>query len=167
MNQVIQNQTQFSFKDFYSERINHLLLPEALEIHYGLNPQFTKWPDYESKVQQDTMKSHDLAHIVFGCSTTLKGEMSVELWTLFANDLGFKKYMEIAQNSEINKEPFEIIKNIGYLKVLWVFTTNLWQIPYIFYLSTRMTKRWSFLNEEKYMQKTIGELRKELNIRLL
>ena len=118
-------------------------------------------------IQQNTMKSHDLAHIVFGCSTKLVGEMSVELWTLFANDLGFKKYMEIAQNSEINKQPFEILNKIGYLKVLWVFTINFWRIPYIWFLSTEMTKKWSFLNEEQYMQKTVGEIRKEFNIKLI
>jgi len=67
--------------------------------------------------------------------------------------LGLKKYMEIAQNSEINKQPFEILNRIGYLKVLWIFTINVWQIPYIWFLSTEMTKKWSFLNEEPYMQK--------------
>jgi hypothetical protein len=69
--------------------------------------------------------------------------------------LGFKKYMEIAQNSEINKQPFEILNRIGYLKVLWVFTINFWRILYIWFLSTEMTKKWSFLNEEQYMQKTV------------
>jgi|GEM_PF-3087084 len=167
MQKPLSQQPKFSFEDFYSDKINGLTLAEALDFHYGLNPQFTHWMNYPTQIQQDTMKAHDLAHIVFGCNTTLKGEMSVELWTLLANDLGFKKYMEIVKNSEINKEPFEIIKNIGYLKVLWVLVTNLWRIPYIWYLTTKMTQKWSFMNEEKYLDSCIGEIRKKFNIMLL
>jgi hypothetical protein len=50
MNENAYNQTIYSIEDFYTEKIDHLTLAKALEIHYSLNPQFTLWYKYHSQV---------------------------------------------------------------------------------------------------------------------
>lgn len=34
-------------------------------------------------------KSHDIAHVIFGCDISLLGEGSVKIWTIFGTTLGF------------------------------------------------------------------------------
>lgn len=69
-------------------------------------------------------------------------------------------------NSEINKEPFEIIVKIGYVKVTWVIFTHLWYIPLIWYKSLRMKKKWPILDTSDLMSKNIGEIREMYGIRV-
>ena len=153
-----------TFKEFYSPKIDHLTLQEALDFHYKLNPQFTPWDKYGSKLQQLTMKSHDICHIISGNDTTLKGEFFVELWTLFSTNLTMQKYKEVIGRSEINKEPFEIIKNLGYFRVFRVMLFNAWYLPILWLQTRQMTKNWPTLDCEMYMLKTVGTIRKEYNI---
>jgi len=149
---------------FYTSAINHLTLEKALEEHYNLNPVFTPWNKYPSKIQQDTMKSHDIMHVVFGCSTNLKGEFRVEITTFLCVNLSLKEYSAMVSNNEINKEPFDILKRLGFWRVFSTMFLHLWYIPYCMYISFKMKKKWPVLETEKFMHKTIGELRNEFGI---
>lgn len=153
-----------TFEEFYSSKINNLTLNQALELHYKLNPQFTPWNKYDSELLRLTMKSHDICHVVSGNNTSLKGEFFVELWTLFSTNLTIKKYKEIVGSSEINKEPFEIVKKLGYLKVFRVMLFNSWYIPILWLRTKQMKKKWSTLDYETHMNRTISEIRSEYNI---
>jgi ubiquinone biosynthesis protein Coq4 len=158
---------QFTFDEFYTDKINDLTLGEALEMHYQLNPQFTRWDKYPTKLQQETMKSHDIMHVVFGCDTDLPGEFRVELLTFFCVNLSFDQYVKMASNNEINKEPFEIVKRIGYLKVFWVMLIHIWYIPYSWYRGFKMKKKWPVLETDGLLDKKLGDLRQEYGIKLL
>jgi|LakMenEpi03Aug12_release.lakeMendotaPanAssembly.Ray.scaffolds.fasta_scaffold28270_5 ubiquinone biosynthesis protein Coq4 len=151
-------------QNFYTSAINSLTLESALEQHYELNPIFTRWNDYTTQLQQETMKSHDIMHIVFGCDTSLKGEFRVEITTFFCVNLTLKEYYAMVSNNEISKEPFDILKKLGFWKVFSTMTLHIWYIPYCLYLSLRMKKKWPVLETEAFMQRTIGELREEYGI---
>lgn len=156
-----------NYKEFYSKKSNHLTLDEALTIHYQLNPKFTPWHQYPDEFSQKMMKSHDICHIVFGCDTTLVGEVAVEIWTLFGNDLTAAKYRELATNPDTLKEPLEIAKNVGYFKVFMVMLTNCWRLPYTWYSSRKMKKKWSILDFDIYLDKKLGSIRDEFGIKCL
>lgn len=155
---------KLSYSDFYSNKSISMTLEEALHYHYHLNPQFTHWDKYLTPLQQQTMKGHDCMHIVFQCDTSLSGEFRVELFTLFCVNLSFVEYMKMVSNSEINKEPFEIVIKIGVFKVLSVILLHLWYIPYIWYKSIRMKKKFPVLAVDQLMHKTIGEIRNDYGI---
>jgi hypothetical protein len=154
------------YSAFYSSAINRLTLAQALDRHYQLNPQFTKWHDYPSELQRQTMKSHDICHVIFGCDTQLVGEFRVELWTFFGVNLTLKEYTKLVSNSEINKEPFEIARRIGVFKVLRVMLLNFWRVPSIWVQSVRLKEKWPVLETDSLMDKSIGELRKKYGIRV-
>lgn len=156
-----------SFDDFYSSAINDRMLEECLDLHYKLNPQFTKWYEFEKPVLQQAMKSHDIAHIIFGCNTRLLGEMRVELWTLFGTNIPFKVYYKYVSNSEVIKLPLLILKQIGIFKSIWFFVRNIYEFFRILRLSTTMKKKWPTLHEESYMSKTVGEIREEFGVPLI
>ncbi|MGL4759338.1 MAG: hypothetical protein ACRCXZ_08435 [Patescibacteria group bacterium] len=158
------NLEKYTYENFYSKKISNLTVGEALELHYSLNSQFTRWNEYQSDLLKITMKSHDIMDVVFACDTTLKGEMKVELLTFFCKDISYKEYLELVSNSEINQEPFEILKRIGYFKVFWVLISHLWYIPYSYYVGIKMKKKWPILSFKNKMHSKIGDLREEYGI---
>lgn len=161
------NMTNISYPDFYSAKINNLNLDEALQIHYQINPQFTPWYEYEKGILQETMKAHDICHILFGVDTSLLGEFRVELWSIFGTNLGVVGYQKITSNKKVLAEPLEIARKIGYLKVLRLMFINFIEVFRIPYLSSKMSKKWVCFQEEKYMQTTVGEIRKEFGVKLI
>lgn len=142
-------------------------LESALARHYELNPQFTPWYGYPAGIEQEAMKAHDICHIIFGCDTSLLGEFRVELWSAFGTNLGTIGYSKIASNKKVLKEPLEIVRKIGYFKVLWLMLTHIFEVIRIPYLSRKMKKKWVCFSEEQYLKKTIGEIREEFGVLLI
>jgi hypothetical protein len=157
----------FTFQDFYTHKIDDLTLGEALKMHYQLNPQFTPWQNYPQGIEQETMKSHDICHVIFGCDTGLLGEFRVELWSAFGTNLGAIGYQKIASNKKVLKEPLEIVRKIGYFKVFRLMLTHFIEVFRIPYLSRKMKKKWPCFEEEPYMLQTVGQIRKEFGIQIL
>jgi len=87
---------------------------------------------------------HDIAHVVFGCGTTIYGEGLVKIWTTFGTSLGF----------------WEVFKNYKEVNAL---TT----LPKAILKAKRMSKPWPFLDYQPYLDKPLGEIRKEFNIEII
>ena len=102
---------------FYTTELEAITLQDALRKHYLLNPQFTVWSQYKSDNAKKLVKAHDISHLVFGCDTSLLGEMRVQLWAKFAvQKFGFKESLTYARD----KEAKVLLKNpVGYLAMFW------------------------------------------------
>jgi len=69
---------------------DNVTLQEGLEIFQEKNAQyFTQRP--MSEQGSAFMRSHDIAHVVFGCDTSVYGEGVVKLWSSFGTTAGFWK----------------------------------------------------------------------------
>ena len=151
--------TIFTHADFYSLKINDLTLAQALTIHYEINPQFTPWYDLKNLTVQKMVKSHDISHIIYGCGTTLSGEMQVQFWNNFGSTVpkNFKDFISAMKD----KENRELLTPPG---LVHFFLTNLPEILRVRKLAKLMSKKWVFFDEERYMNTTIGDIRQEFNI---
>ena len=149
----------FTYTDFYSQKIDTLTLAQAFKIHYEINPQFMPWYDAKSSILQKMMKSHDLSHIIYGCDTTMLGEMQVQFWNSFGSKVpkNFKDFT----SAVTDKETREILTPAGLFPF---FLNNLPEIWRVRKLAKSMSKKWVFFDEERYMNTTIGDIRKEFNI---
>jgi ubiquinone biosynthesis protein Coq4 len=155
--------TNLSFADFYSDKINSMTLQEALDMHYAINPQFTPWDQFEEEVARNLIKSHDMSHVVFGADTSYMGELIVQSWNKYGANL----------NIPISEAPKYLLNK--HLRSL-VLPTSL--IPFavshigaIFHnralvksQAAKMTKKWQYFQEDKYLNTTIGDIRKEYGI---
>jgi len=93
-----------------------------------------------SKEGEAFLQCHDIAHVVFGCDTTLYGEGLVKIWTSFGTTSGFWKIV----NGYNEVSAFELFKmySIGHLaKNIGKY---LLAIPKALYRVTKMTKPWPF-----------------------
>ena len=106
-------------EDFYTRELEAMTLEDALRRHYPLNPQFTVWSQCKSDNAKKLVKAHDIIHLVFGCDTSLLGEMRVQLWAKFAvQKFSFKESLAYARD----KEAKVLLKNtVGYLAMFWFF----------------------------------------------
>ncbi len=161
-NKLTTTLTQFTKENFYTEQINELTLAEAFKIHYEINPQFTPWYNCKSEILQKMMRSHNISHIIYGCNTSLLGEMQVQFWNQFGSFVP-KTWADI-KKAFADKETRQIITPTGLIPF---FLTHISEIFRVKKQTKLMTKKWVFFDEEKYMNIIVGEIRSEYNIKIL
>jgi hypothetical protein len=150
---------------FYIHAANDLTLEDALRKHYALNPQFTVWSAYKSEIAQKLVKAHDISHIIFGCDTSLLGEMRVQLWAKFGVEtFGLRESLRYAKD----KEAKILLKNpVGYWAMLTFFLKNFEEVFKVRSQSKSMTKRWVYFDEQAYMQTTVEQIRHQFHIQVI
>ena len=139
-----------------------MTLQDGLCKHYLLNPQFTPWSDYKSDNAKKLVKAHDISHLIFGCDTSLLGEMRVQLWAKFAvHKFSFKESLTYARD----KEARVLLKNpVGYLSMFWFFVTHFSEIGRVRKQSQQMSKKWVYFDEDVYMTTAVGNIRTRFGI---
>ncbi len=109
------------------------------------------------------LKYHDIAHVVFGCDTTIYGEGIVKIWTTFGTTWSFweitKGYKEVSA--------FELSRQYSIGHVAKNIFRFLLAIPKAIFRAKRMTKPWPFSDCEAYMDVPVVEVRRMFNIRVL
>ena len=149
-------------KNFYTTELEAMALQDGLRKHYLLNPQFTHWSDYKSDNAKKLVKAHDISHLIFGCDTSLLGEMRVQLWAQFAvRKFSFTESMAYAGD----KEARVLLKNpVGYLGMFWFFVTHFSEIRRVRKQSQQMSKKWVYFEEDAFMTMAVGDIRTRFGI---
>jgi ubiquinone biosynthesis protein Coq4 len=153
---------------FYTSTINNLTLAKALEEHYKINPQFTRYDQFETLEAGNTIKSHDISHLIYGCDTSYLGEYKVQMW----NNNGSKNTMprlslKLIFSSDL-KALIQLVIPTGLIKFAKEHKVEMDKVKAeIKTRSTQMTKKWIYGEEGNYMDKTIAEIRREFGIKVL
>jgi len=73
----------------------NITLRQGLERFYKENKSYHSHNKKGISCEAETFfKSHDIAHVLFGCDVSLFGEGSVKLWTIFGTTLGFWNHIK-------------------------------------------------------------------------
>lgn len=142
-----------------------MTLQDALRKHYLLNPQFTPWSDYKSENAKKLVKAHDISRLVFGCDTSLLGEMRVQLWAKFAvQKFSFKESLAYARD----KEAKVLLKNpVGYLAMFVFFLKHFSEVAHVRRQSQLMAAKWVYFDEDAYRTMPVGAIRKRFGIAVI
>lgn len=108
-------------------------------------------------------KSHDVAHVLFGCDISLFGEGSVKIWTILGTNLGFWNHIRAYKNANA----YELSSNFSLSHVVSNIFKFLISIPVLIIRSKKMNKPWPWNKYEPYLDTPISEIRKEFNIKVL
>lgn len=137
-------------------------LQQGLENFQGKNKKYFAERQYSEK-GKEFLRCHDIAHVIFGCDTTIYGEGTVKVWTTFGTTLSFwsvvKGYQEVSA--------FELFKAYSVRHILKNIMRFIAVIPNVIIRSKRMSKPWPFPEYKPYMDTPISEIRKEFNIQVL
>jgi ubiquinone biosynthesis protein Coq4 len=108
-------------------------------------------------------KSHDIAHVLFGCDISLFGEGSVKIWTIFGTTLGFWKHIRAYKNAK----GYELSKNFSPAHNVNNIFKFLSSLLALIIRSKKMIKLWPWADYESYLDTPIYDIRKEFNIKIL
>lgn len=142
----------------------NITLREALaQFHKEHHNYLSHNKDGISKEAKSFFRSHDIAHVLFGCDISLFGEGSVKIWTIFGTTLGFWKHIKGYKEASA----YELSKSFGFLHILKNIFKFLLAIPVIILRAKKMHKPWPWSAFDSYLDTPISEIRKEFNIRVL
>jgi hypothetical protein len=136
-----------------------LTLSEGLERYFAANERLVT----TREVSEDAahfFRCHDVAHVVFGCDTTLLGEGTVKLWTIFGTTLGFWRHLRGYSEADAfslfrQYSRHHLAKNIGGLIL---------SVPGTIRRARRMHHRWPWSQYEPYLEWTLSDIRSEFDI---
>ena len=140
----------------------NITLQQGIEQFHQKNQKYFAERLHSAK-GEEFLKCHDVAHIVFGCDTTIYGEGVVKIWTTFGTTLSFWKV--ISGYKEANA--FELFKMYSLRHIMKNIGQYLWVIPKAIIRTKRMSKPWPFSAYKPYLNVSITEIRKEFNIQVV
>jgi len=147
-----------------------IIMENNITLRQGLENFHKEYEEHLSHDKADIspeakafFRSHDLAHVLFGCDISLYGEGAVKIWTIFGTTLGFWKHITGYQAANA----FQLSKSFTFLHVVKNIFKFLFAIPKIIFRAKQMNKRWDWNEFEPYLDMPISEIRKEFNIKVL
>ena len=145
-------------------------MEDTITLRQGLEKFHTEYKNHLSHEKkgisseaQAFFRSHDIAHVLFGCDISLYGEGTVKIWTIFGTTLGFWKHLSGYQDANA----LDLSKNFTVPHVLSNIFKFLSSIPIVIIRAKRMHKPWPWTDFESYLDTPISEIRKEFNIKVL
>lgn len=103
---------------------------------------------------------HDATHILFGCDTSLEGEIAAHIWMLFGTTVDVREMHRAVAKAEHRK----VLGGLGHFKVLRTWAGMVPRIVGIIGKAKRMKKRVDFERMEELKKQTIAGILAEHGI---
>jgi hypothetical protein len=106
-------------------------------------------------------RSHDAAHVVFGCGLSLQHEAVVKISSLF----GTTGAWSVLRGYRLH-ESIEIYKRLDHREIIDTALTSFVVVPRTILRCPRQRKRWPWSAFASYMETPLSDLRDEFGIRV-
>jgi ubiquinone biosynthesis protein Coq4 len=143
--------------------------PEAtITLQQGLdelNAQYAKGQNINQQVSekgQIVLTAHDCTHVLFGCDISYKGEALIQAWTLWGTTNTMQQMKEL-----VGDEHLKIARQYANFANLMGTISALPQIFKVYFHCRAMTRRYPFLEFEKYMNLPLNEIREQFGIKIV
>jgi hypothetical protein len=110
----------------------------------------------------DFFRCHDVAHVVFGCSTTLTNEALVKIWSFFGTTAGLSLLRDYRSS-----ESRRIYRQIRWRDIPRTVLRSAVHVPLVLSRCLRMRKRWPWSDFEQYLNVGLDDIRSEFGIRVV
>lgn len=148
----------------YQDQDSTQTLREGLAEYYAANVGIVMRPDDLPPESVALFRSHDLCHVIFGLDTSLGDETLADTRTLLSCDVGARRYARYLTSDRTAKTLF---KELGYTKAVWITLLSVPRICRAALEALRTRKRWPWVPPEDYLDRSLGELRREFGIHLI
>ncbi len=141
-------------------------LQEGLEELYVHRPDVAEVSSAKGKSFHD----HDVTHVIFGCDTSIRGEIDLKPWILFGTDISYQEISNYQKDEEVkrlNKEGIELMG--GNLVATFKLVYLLPQFIVTWLTRVRkMKKKWPHSGvSQKMFDARIVDLRDEYGIQIV
>ena len=145
------------------------IIEDRITLRQGLEKFHREYKNHLSHTEKEIshqarefFKSHDIAHVLFGCDISLFGEGSVKIWTIFGTTLGFWNHIRGYREASA----FRLSRNFTFAHVMRNIFKFLFSIPILIVKARKMHKPWPWSDFESYLDMPINEIRQEFNIQV-
>jgi hypothetical protein len=138
-----------------------LTLEQGLGEYYGSRNDLVTGRGASSSARS-FFRCHDVAHVVFGCSTTLTNEAMVKIWSFFGTTAGLSLVRDYR-----SPESKEIYEQIKWSDVPGTALRSVVNVPLVLFFCLRMKKRWPWSAFERYLNVPLTEIRRQFGIRVV
>lgn len=135
-----------------------LTLAEGLREYYASRDGLASGRGLSDEARE-FFRCHDVAHVVFGCSTELLDEAIVKIWSFFGTSAGLSLWRGYRL-----PESQEIYEQITWKDTAAVAFRALAVVPVVIVRCGRMRKRWPWSDFEGHFDEPLSELRREYGI---
>ena len=139
-----------------------MTLREGLDRHHAKNAAVFSEADLSPEAQA-FFRCHDVAHVVFGCDTSLCGEGLLKIFTIFGTTMGFRTHLAAYAQAGA----FGLFRQYGLRAVLRDIGRLCVRIPRAIVRARRMTKPWPWSDHGEYLDVSIADIRREFNIEVV
>ena len=146
----------------YQAQDSRMTLRQGLSEYFGKSPGLMDAAELPQDLELG-LRSHDVAHVVFGCDTSLLGEVVLARWSLFGVTGSLRPYWMGLRRRETRGL---------FLDALASFTPAvLWRLVTLGILaivrSLRMRERWPFEDYQSSLDRPLCEIREHFGIRVI
>ena len=103
---------------------------------------------------------HDAIHVLFACSTDLRGEIFAHVWTIFGTTMQMKEMKRV----NLHQDHKSALKDIGHRHLLRTWLRNVPKILGTILRSFRMKRRWPAREFSRFLDRPLKDLRREFGI---
>lgn len=118
--------------------------------------------DAVSPAAAELFHYHDLAHVIFGCDTSLEQEAMADVWTIFGTDVGLKGYVSYLRLPEVRR----VVMEPGLINTLKATIRGWPRLVRVARRARAMKKKWPFHGADAYLDRPLDALRDEFGVRL-
>lgn len=133
-------------------------LAEAIAEYYAANPELAKGRDISPEAQ-DFFRCHDVAHVVFGCTTALDDEATVKIASIFGTTAG----LHVLKGYRLY-ESRQIYKHLSPRAVLMSIARSVVIVPRTVLRCLRQRSRWPWAEFEQYLDVPLQDIRRRFGI---
>ncbi len=139
-----------------------LTLRQGLDRYASVNQGVLSTREVSEEAAQ-FFRCHDVAHVVFACDTTLVGEGTVKIWTIFGTTLGFWKHLRGYSEADA----FSLFRQYSRRHLAQHIGRLLTSLPSTIMRARGMTTRWPWSEYEPYLDVTLADIRAEFGIEVV
>ena len=105
---------------------------------------------------------HDAIHVLFGCPTSLAGEVIAHVWTGFGTTARPSDLHRVTSHEDHR----QVLSRIGHGRLLRMWLRSLPRIVATLFNAGRMSRRWPVEELEAFLDRPLDEIRREYGIRI-
>jgi ubiquinone biosynthesis protein Coq4 len=133
-------------------------LAEAISEYYVANPELATGRNISPEAQH-FFRCHDVAHVVFGCSTALDDEATVKIASIFGTTAGLR----VLKGYRLH-ESRQIYKQISLSAALRSIAYSVVVVPRTLLRCLRQRSRWPWVEFEQYLGVPLRDIRQRFGI---
>lgn len=133
-------------------------LAQGIAEYFDANPGLLRGEQLSAEARE-FFRSHDAAHVVFGCGLSLQHEAIVKISSLFGTTGG----MSVLGGYRLH-ESVDIYRRLDHRAILFTAVSSVAIVPKTILRCLRQRKRWPWSAFASYMESPLSELRAEFGV---